>query len=237
MVSVTFSSQKCVTPASIPPVPAVTPAPAPTPFLTQRQHHSPAPTPPHPHTTRPNTTTHFPLVTPCDQSLLPPPSLNPQGIHHHLRNYPDPAFPQLLSDISHFGVRVGYEGPPRTQIHRPNHRSAMVNPAILDDHIAEELAVGQIRKVALPLSHDCSPLGLIPEKTDGVQTGWRTIFELSSPNGNSVNDNIPPKYGTLMYESFQDALALVASFGHGAILLKKDLKAAFGHIPMSPYDY
>src|SRR5579859_2866365 len=135
-----FSSQKRVTPTSIPPAPAVIPAPTPIPFLTPRQHHSPRPTPPHPHTTRPNTTPRFPLVTPCDPSLLPPPSLNPQGIHHHLRNYPDPAFPQLLSDISRFDVRVGYEGPPCAQIRPPNHRSAMVNPAIFDDHIAKELA-------------------------------------------------------------------------------------------------
>src|SRR5579859_6509815 len=189
-----FSSQKRVTPTSIPPALAVIPAPTPLPFLTPRQHHSPRPTPPHPHTTRPNTTPRFPLVTPCDSSLLPPPSLNPQGIRHHLRNYPDPTFPQLLSDISRFGVRVGYEGPPRAQIRCPNHRSAMVNPAILDDHIAKELAVSRIPKVALPLSHYCSPLGLVHKKTDGVQTGWCTIFDLSSPNGHSVNDNIPPEY-------------------------------------------
>src|SRR5579859_7716480 len=232
-----FSSQKRVTPTSIPPAPAVIPAPTPLPFLTPRQHHSPRPTPPHPHTTRPNTTPRFPLVTPCDPSLLPPPSLNPQGIRHHLRNYPDPAFPQLLSDISRFGVRVGYEGPSHARIRRPNHRSATVNPAILDDHITKELAAGRIQKVPLPLSHYCSPLGLVPKKTDGVQTGWRMNFDLSSPAGHSVNNNIPLEYGTLTYESFQDALALIASFGQGAVLLKKDLKAAFRHVPMSPYDY
>ena len=63
------------------------------------------------------------------------------------------------------------------------------------------------------------------------------IFDLSCPNGESVNDHIPVEYGSLRYESFQEALALVASIGRGAILLKKDLKAAFRHVPLSPYDY
>jgi len=61
--------------------------------------------------TRPNTSSLYPIVTPCDPSLLLSISLNPDGIRHHFRNYPDPTVPQLLSDISQFGVRVGYEGP------------------------------------------------------------------------------------------------------------------------------
>jgi Reverse transcriptase (RNA-dependent DNA polymerase) len=63
------------------------------------------------------------------------------------------------------------------------------------------------------------------------------IFDLSCPKGSSVNDNIPARYGTLDYESFQHALAMVAIAGRDTVLLKKDLKAAFRHIPVSPHDY
>src|SRR5271170_7232092 len=66
----------------------------------------------YPYNQNPMYTTHYvPLVTPCDPSLLPPIKLNANSILHHLRNYPDLTFPQLLADISRFGVRVGYEGP------------------------------------------------------------------------------------------------------------------------------
>jgi len=63
------------------------------------------------------------------------------------------------------------------------------------------------------------------------------IFDLSCPNRESVNDHIPVEYGSLRYESFQEALALVASISRRAILLKKDLKVAFCHVLLSPYDY
>jgi hypothetical protein len=187
--------------------------------------------------TRPNTSLLFPLVTPCDPSLLPPIKLNANGILHHLRNYPDPTFPQLLADISRFGVRVGYEGPSNITITRPNHRSAVSNPDVLEKNISKELSLGRIRQITSPQFHYSSPLGLVPKKTDGIQTGWRTIFDLSCPHGSSVNDNIPAHYGTLDYESFQHALEMVAAAGRNTVLLKKDLKAAFRHIPVSPFDY
>jgi Reverse transcriptase (RNA-dependent DNA polymerase) len=186
---------------------------------------------------RPNTTQLTTLVTPCDTKLLPSVSLKPKAILHHLRNYPDPTFPQLLADISRFGVRVGYEGPSNIVVKRQNHRSAEQNPSVIDKTIAKELSAGRIREITPPKSNYCSPIGLVPKKKDGVQTGWRMIFDLSCPHGASVNDHIPARYGTLDYESFQHALKLVASAGPHSVLLKKDLKAAFRHIPTSPHDY
>jgi hypothetical protein len=70
-----------------------------------------------------------------------------------------------------------------------------------------------------------------------VQTGWRIIFDLSSPEGSSVKDGIPKEYGTITYESLNDAIRLVAQAGHGAVMMKRDLKAAFCHVPINPCDY
>jgi hypothetical protein len=63
------------------------------------------------------------------------------------------------------------------------------------------------------------------------------IFDLSCPHGKSVNDGIPREFGTLQYESFQHALQLVAQAGPNCLLLKKDLKAAFRQVGISPLDW
>ena len=78
-----------------------------------------------------------------------------------------------------------------------------------------------------------SPLGLVPKSTDK----WRRIHHLSFPPGKSVNDNIPPEWGALEYAAFDDAVAMVAAAGQGAILIKRDLADAFRHIPVAPEDY
>ena len=78
----------------------------------------------------------------------------------------------------------------------------------------------------------CSPLGLVP-KHDG---GWRRIHDLSYPYGNSVNDGIPQDWGTLEYTTFDDAVVILLRQGPGALLVKRDLKDAFRHIPVAISD-
>ena len=81
-----------------------------------------------------------------------------------------------------------------------------------------------------------SPLGLVLKgSTTGNQ--WQRIHHLSFPPGKSVNDNIPPEWGALEYTAFDDAVAMVAAAGQGAILIKRDLADAFRHIPVAPEDY
>jgi len=79
----------------------------------------------------------------------------------------------------------------------------------------------------------CSPLGLVPKK-DG---SWRIIMDLFSPQGLSNNDFIPKEDYTLHYATFDQALALVSSFGTGALMAKLDLKLAFCLCPVSPSDW
>jgi Reverse transcriptase (RNA-dependent DNA polymerase) len=154
-----------------------------------------------------------------------------------LDNYPSPEFPALLADIIKYGAKIGYSGPSHVKIRRPNHPSAKVNVDTISEEISKELSLGRLRKLEkLPKQYYCSPLGLVPKVAEGVQTGWRRIFDLSSPAGNSVNDYIPSAYGTLKYETFDSAVQAIAKAGRGSILMKRDLKAAFRMIPVCTED-
>jgi len=79
----------------------------------------------------------------------------------------------------------------------------------------------------------CSPLGLVPKK-DG---SWHIIMDLSSPRGSSINDFISKADYTLHYATFDQAQALVSSFGTGALMAKLDLKHAFRLCPVSSSDW
>jgi len=116
--------------------------------------------------------------------------------------------------------------------------TAYVHSHVISDSIQNEIEKGRIEEIhSLPANYYCSPIGLTPKQTDGKQTGWRTIFDLSSPEGHSVNAGIPVEYGTIVYETLDYAIRLVAQAGKGAVMMKRDLKSAFRHVPISPCDY
>ena len=82
---------------------------------------------------------------------------------------------------------------------------------IMEANIESELRKGRIKLLPeLPAHHFCSPLGLVPKNTNGIQVDWRTIFDLSSPESSSVNDGIPKEFGAISYESLATAIVLVA---------------------------
>ena len=64
----------------------------------------------------------------------------------------------------------------------------------------------------------------------------RLINYLSWLHGSSMNDGIPDSEGHICYKAFDQAIAAIASSGHGTLLVKLDLKEAFHHIPMHPAD-
>jgi hypothetical protein len=145
-----------------------------------------------------------------------------------------------LTSIAISGARVGFQGIPAGHVQRQNHSTAYAHPEIITESIQSELRKGRIKQISesdLPDNVFCSPIGLTPKLANGIQTGWRVIFDLSCPEGSSVNDGIPKEYGTLVYETLNDAVQLVAQAGKGAIMMKRDLKAAFRHVPMNPCDY
>lgn len=102
----------------------------------------------------------------------------------------------------------------------------------------DTVIAGHVKEIKNPPSKFyCSPLGLVPKRSNGVQSGWRMIFDLSSPEGYSVNDGIPTKCGSIFYETLNDAMCLVAQAGRGAVMMRRDLKSTFRHIPVNPNDY
>ena len=82
----------------------------------------------------------------------------------------------------------------------------------------------------IPYLH-CSPLGAVPKK-NGT---FRIILELFSPSGSSVNDGISQSDFSVHYSSFDDAVDLVRSLGHGFEMAKVD--KAFRLCPVRPQDY
>jgi hypothetical protein len=157
-----------------------------------------------------------------------------------LQTYPNQRFVDTLTSIAISGACVGFQGAPAGTTQRPNHSSARLHPDVISKSIQDELRKGRVKEVPesdLPANYFCSPIGLVPKLIDGVQMGWRIIFDLSSPEGFSVNDGIPREFGSLIYETLNDAIQLVAQVGKGAVMMKRDLKAAFRHIPINPCDY
>jgi RNase H./Reverse transcriptase (RNA-dependent DNA polymerase). len=191
-----------------------------------------------PESSRPNTK---PLFHPLAKERIPFNSICPLRSHAFLNllaDYPSPEFPVLLADIITYGAKLGYEGPFNLKVKQNNHPSVVrSHNQVISDELQKELALGRLQKLdTLPQSYYCSPLGLVPKTENGNQTGWRRIFDLSSPTGNSVNDYINPAFGTLQYETFDDAINAIAASGKGSVMMKRDLKAAFRMIPVCTED-
>jgi len=79
-----------------------------------------------------------------------------------------------------------------------------------------------------------SPLGLIPKKNKPGK--WRLLADLSSPEKKSVNKGIDPVLASLAYSSVDHLVALVASLGREAFLVKADVKEAYRMVPVHPED-
>jgi hypothetical protein len=151
-----------------------------------------------------------------------------------LSQHPDRLFVDTLLHIIQYGARIGYCGP-RQSIISSNLTSATADPSTLSLDIARERSHQRIMQVPAPAPAThfiCSPLGLVPKGSGG----WRRIHHLSYPRGSSVNDHIPADWAALEYTTVDQAIALVAAQGPGAMLIKRDLQDAFRHIPIAPQD-
>ena len=62
----------------------------------------------------------------------------------------------------------------------------------------------------------CSPFGVIPKKNKPNK--WRLILDLSSPEGQSINDGIGKDMASLTYISVDDVVAVIRKAGKGALL-------------------
>ena len=80
----------------------------------------------------------------------------------------------------------------------------------------------------------CHPIGVLPKKHS---VEWRTIYHLSYPEGDSVNDHIPKDPYSLQYVRVDDAIAILRFLGPGSFMAKTDLKSAFRLMPIHPDDW
>ena len=164
-------------------------------------------------------------------------TLKPDRWQSLLKHYPDPEFPNIIAGILRYGARVGYEGP-RVRIRGHNHPSVLRIPTKITQNIATEMAAVRVHQIdTLPQFYYTSPLRAIQKRLNGTFSGWRRIHDLSFPHGKSVNDGIQEGYGSLIYQTFDNAICLVQKHGLCCKLRKRDLKDAFRKIPISPLDY
>ena len=188
---------------------------------------------------RPNTKHLFDYYDPQEStSYEAQTTLSIHDIKSLLREYPDQTFVDTLVGIVKHGAKIGYTRPP-SKIHLRNHHSSFANTHIINQAIRKELQAERMKAISHlpPNKHSYSPLRLTSKKTDGIQTGWRLIFNLSAPSGKSVNDDIPKGYDAISYESLVYAIKFVQEHDKGCKMIKHDLKSAFHHIPITVSDY
>ena len=174
---------------------------------------------------------------PATWPLCPSPVILPR-LQSFLMRHPDQAFAQYVYRGFTSGFRIGYDrdrAPLRPS--QGNHPSSFANPAVLRSNINSETSLGRVVGPLPPAwssAIHCSPLGLVPKSSPGK---WRTIVDLSSPSGASVNDGIDARLCTLTYASLDDAVELITKLGRGSELVKIDLKDAYRIVPVHPHDH
>lgn len=79
-------------------------------------------------------------------------------------------------------------------------------------------------------------MGVVPKKHSSE---WRTIYHLSYPEGDSINNHISkelPVY-SLHYVRGDNATRILQTLGPSSFMAKGDLKSAFRLIPIHPDDW
>ena len=171
-------------------------------------------------------------MTVRDERLLSrgPTPVRPDKLAFCLQGYNNRIFDFLHGfSIRYFGSVV--------VMRSPNLKSALDNPASVNDKLSKELTAGRIVGPFDFPPFDpfrISPLGIVPKKSPGE---FRLIHHLSYPAGSSVNDGIPKELATVRYATIDDAIRLVKLLGKGCFLAKTDIKSAFRIIPIAPRDF
>ena len=153
-----------------------------------------------------------------------------------LSSHPDRAFVTTLIHALKYGTRIGYNGPQKSRVSR-NLISAHQHPDVISANLQKEIKLGWVAgpfpSAPLP-NFQCHPVGVVPKKHS---SDWRTIYHLSYPEGDSINDYIPKDPYSLQYVRVDDAIRILKALGPGAFMAKTDLKSAFRLIPIHPSDW
>lgn len=167
-----------------------------------------------------------PVSTPIDINVL----------ERELSQHPNRNFVTNLVNSLRYGTPVGYTGPEKSRVSR-NLVSATQHPEVVSTNLAKEINLGRVAGPfeVPPLPNlQCHPVGVVPKKHS---TEWRTIYHLSYPEGDSLNDYIPKDPYSLQYVRVDDAIRIIKSLGPGSFMAKTDLKSAFRLIPVHPSNW
>ena len=162
--------------------------------------------------------------------------INVFNLEIELKSHPDKVFVKQLIDSLRFGARIGFTGNQQSRV-SPNLISSSEHPEVVSTNIAKEINLGRMAGPFLepPLPNlQCHPVGVVPKKHSAE---WRTIYHLSYPEGDSINDGIPKDPYSLKYVRVDDAIRIVQGLGPGSYMAKTDLKSAFRLIPIHPDDW
>ena len=162
--------------------------------------------------------------------------VNVTELKKELAVYHDKLFADNLSNCFVKGFKIGFSGPEFSNIVH-NLKSADSFESVITDAITNELKENRVAGpfASPPLTNfRTSPIGVVPKKEPNK---FRMIMDLSSPKGQSVNDSIADEEASVKFNSFDDAVKLVAELGQGALLAKLDIKSAFRICPVHPEDW
>lgn len=162
--------------------------------------------------------------------------INVAELKRELCTHPDSNFVNSLLNALRYGARIGYLGPQKARV-SCNLISASKQPVVVSANLDKEISLGRVvgpfPSSPLP-NFQCHPVGVVPKKHSSE---WRTIYHLSYPELDSINDYIPKDLYSLQYVRVDDAIRAVKSLGQGSYMAKTDLKSAFRLIPIHPDDW
>jgi hypothetical protein len=188
----------------------------------------------------------LPCSVPPDPAQLVVTPLRWLAFQQLMRSHPNPALvSELVHDLQH-GVRVGYQGPRDKFRPAPNLPIEESYYAFVDEEIRKEVELG--RRVG-PFDSPpfpnliVSPIGVVTKK---LSSKLRMIHHLSWPrwlssDSGSVNQHIRDEDCETVLQSFDDAIAMLASLpavkSHHIRLSKVDVKSAYRLVPVHPDDW
>ena len=137
------------------------------------------------------------------------------------------------------GFKLQYTGDRNVKMTAPNLKLTVGSKTELWNKVMNEVKLGRFAGPYEKPPFDNfvqSPIGLVP-KDGGRKT--RLIFHLSYPrnSGKSVNSNTDPKFCTVKYKDFDDAIRMCIETGKGCYLGKSDFTAAFRNLGIHPSDW
>ena len=192
---------------------------------------TPKPRPPLPET--PNELIHPPL-----NALIHTP-VHVQRLCSLLSHHPDKSFSNYVSQGMSQGFAVGFRSPsaPLARLcSSSNHPSALRNRQFVSTYLQSSCdssqTAGPFTQPPFPHTY-VSGLGIVPKKNGKL----RVIHDLSSPDGESVNDGIPREDFSPEYATVDMAISHIMAVGPGAYLTKVDVRNAFRLCPVRPADW